>query len=142
MTVRVAESIFVTAPSCPFYKHPAGTLSPWGNEALPLLESLASRGGFELEHAAVTYHTFFPLHAAAGDKGYARSSASCRTTRRHLVSHFLLSPSALAPLLHTSHAHLNPCSAPSYAGMKVTSTTYRRTSWRTATLGSRGTNAL
>ena len=66
-----ASPSFFDPPSCPFYKHPAGVFSPYGDESLPLLRSMAeNKGDFDKDHVAKSYHDFFSIHGAAGDKGY------------------------------------------------------------------------
>jgi hypothetical protein len=66
-----ASPSFFDPPSCPYYKHPAGVFSPYGDESLPLLRSMGSNGGnFDKDHVAVSYHGFFPGHGEKGDKGY------------------------------------------------------------------------
>mmetsp|Transcript_29798 Transcript_29798/g.65111 ORF Transcript_29798/g.65111 Transcript_29798/m.65111 type:complete len:393 (-) Transcript_29798:225-1403(-) len=42
--VQSNQPEFFDPPSCPFYEYELGELSPYGDEALPLLESMASRG--------------------------------------------------------------------------------------------------
>ncbi|EFJ53080.1 hypothetical protein VOLCADRAFT_102702 [Volvox carteri f. nagariensis] len=42
---REATPEFFPEPSCPFYKHPYGSLSPYGHELIPLLRSMAENGG-------------------------------------------------------------------------------------------------
>ena len=41
------EPAFFEPPSCPFYNYEPGRLSPYGDEALALLESVVKRGGIE-----------------------------------------------------------------------------------------------
>ncbi|GFR43427.1 hypothetical protein Agub_g4508, partial [Astrephomene gubernaculifera] len=51
---------FFPEPSCPFYKHPFGSLSPYGHELVPLLQSMAENGG-ELDaekYSEALYHYF------------------------------------------------------------------------------------
>ena len=36
---------FYPNPSCPFYSYPVGALSPYGDELLPVLESLVQENG-------------------------------------------------------------------------------------------------
>ncbi|GAB9469471.1 Adp-ribosylation/crystallin j1 [Globisporangium polare] len=48
---------FFNPPSCPFYSYPSGALSPYGDEVLPLLQDVATRGEFDpVEFGTVSYH--------------------------------------------------------------------------------------
>ena len=40
---------FYTPAICPFYNYTVGRQSPYGDEALPLLLSMAEKGHFDLE---------------------------------------------------------------------------------------------
>lgn len=47
---------FFTPPSCPFYNYESGALSPYGDEVLPLLQDVATRGEFDpVEFGQVSY---------------------------------------------------------------------------------------
>ena len=66
-----ASPAFFDPPSCPFYKHPAGVFSPYGDESLPLMRSMASNeGNFDKNNVAESFHRFFSTHGEKGDKGY------------------------------------------------------------------------
>lgn len=41
------DPVFHEPPSCPFYQYPLGALSPYGDEVLPLLDSLVRSGGWD-----------------------------------------------------------------------------------------------
>ncbi|KAE9026263.1 hypothetical protein PF005_g6084 [Phytophthora fragariae] len=56
---------FYEPPSCPFYSHESGALSPYGAEISPLLKDVAERGEFVPEEFAMTSY-----RAAKADKGY------------------------------------------------------------------------
>lgn len=48
---------FFSPPACPFYEYKSGALSPYGDEILPLLQDVATRGEFNApEFALVSYH--------------------------------------------------------------------------------------
>lgn len=48
---------FFSPPACPFYEYSSGALSPYGDEILPLLQDVATRGEFNApEFALVSYH--------------------------------------------------------------------------------------
>ncbi|GIL77586.1 hypothetical protein Vretimale_6819 [Volvox reticuliferus] len=57
---REATPEFFPEPSCPFYKHPYGSLSPYGHELIPLLQSMAENGGEldEKKYAEALYSYF------------------------------------------------------------------------------------
>lgn len=67
-----ASAAFFPTPSCPFYKYPAGVLSPYGDESLPLIHSIANQGDFVREHAAHTMFDFFAKYPTVEgeSKGY------------------------------------------------------------------------
>ncbi|TMW60403.1 hypothetical protein Poli38472_000445 [Pythium oligandrum] len=44
---------FHEPPACPFYQYESGVLSPYGDEVLPLLEDVATRGAFVPEEFAL-----------------------------------------------------------------------------------------
>ncbi|KAF1313278.1 Adp-ribosylation/crystallin j1, partial [Globisporangium splendens] len=47
---------FFNPPSCPFYTYESGALSPYGDEVLPLLQDVATRGAFDpVEFGTVSY---------------------------------------------------------------------------------------
>ncbi|GLC50720.1 hypothetical protein PLESTB_000412000 [Pleodorina starrii] len=57
---REATPEFFPEPSCPFYKHPFGSLSPYGHELIPLLQSMADNGGEMDENKyAEALYTYF-----------------------------------------------------------------------------------
>ncbi|KXZ52342.1 hypothetical protein GPECTOR_10g975 [Gonium pectorale] len=59
---REATPEFFPEPSCPFYKHPFGALSPYGHELIPLLTSMADNGGELDEHKyAEALHRYFTV---------------------------------------------------------------------------------
>lgn len=55
------NSAFFPTPSCPYYNYPFGSLSPYGDESLPVLKSLSmqSEGTFSAEHLAQAYLDFY-----------------------------------------------------------------------------------
>ncbi|GLI62947.1 hypothetical protein VaNZ11_005801, partial [Volvox africanus] len=59
-TSRETTPEFFPEPSCPFYKHPYGSLSPYGHELIPLLQSMAENGGEldENKYAEALYSYF------------------------------------------------------------------------------------
>ncbi|KAG2439498.1 hypothetical protein HXX76_004852 [Chlamydomonas incerta] len=60
MTAAAPE--FFPEPSCPFYQHPFGALSPYGHELIPLLQSMAANGGEFDEHKyAEAFYTYFTV---------------------------------------------------------------------------------
>eukprot|EP01034_Spumella_vulgaris_P036503 gene36503-45016_t len=61
---------FFSPPSCPFYNYPAGVLSPYGDESIPLLRSISSAGEFDFDNAAETSYKFFKTYPDASEKGY------------------------------------------------------------------------
>ncbi|RYH13652.1 ADP-ribosylglycohydrolase family protein [archaeon] len=67
------NAAFFPTPSCPFYNYPAGVLSPYGDESLPLMHSIASQGDFVHDHAAQTMVDFFSTYpnVEGESKGYA-----------------------------------------------------------------------
>eukprot|EP01031_Cornospumella_fuschlensis_P027511 gene27511-33230_t len=67
------NAAFFPTPSCPFYSYPAGVLSPYGDESLPLIHSIASKGEFVQDHAAETMADFFSTYpnVEGQSKGYA-----------------------------------------------------------------------
>ncbi|CEL94525.1 unnamed protein product [Vitrella brassicaformis CCMP3155] len=53
------EAAFYSSPSCPFYKYPKGSLSCYGDEATPLLHSIARQGkDFHLDTFAEDFFTW------------------------------------------------------------------------------------
>lgn len=64
------SGLFFSPPSCPFYNYPAGVLSPYGDESLPLLRSISNEGGFHREAAAEEMFQFFQSYPLEGSKGY------------------------------------------------------------------------
>ena len=65
------SAIFYPTPSCPFYNYPKGVLSPYGDESLPLLRSIAREHRFEFEKVCEEYHSFFSVYGSEEGKGYA-----------------------------------------------------------------------
>lgn len=55
---------FYPKPACPFYQYQLGALSPYGDEQVPLLRHLASRGpaGFDSDGFAQESATFFKTY--------------------------------------------------------------------------------
>lgn len=69
--VGAADPVFFGTPSCPFYSYPLGVFSPYGDEALPLLHSMAESGAFDKEKASKAMYEFYKTYTDTGDKGYA-----------------------------------------------------------------------
>jgi hypothetical protein len=61
---------FFDPPSCPYYNYPLGVLSPYGDESIPLLRSVASFGGFDTEDLSNQYFSFFKTYTDSEPKGY------------------------------------------------------------------------
>eukprot|EP00198_Chlamydomonas_reinhardtii_P008706 XP_001698043.1 predicted protein [Chlamydomonas reinhardtii] len=58
--MSAAAPEFFPEPSCPFYQHPYGALSPYGHELIPLLQSMAANGGeFDEAKYAEAFYTYF-----------------------------------------------------------------------------------
>ncbi|GMH44933.1 hypothetical protein BSKO_12890 [Bryopsis sp. KO-2023] len=47
---KIGSPEFFEPPSCPFYKYDSGNLSPYGDEVLPLLESVVEQGRLDPHH--------------------------------------------------------------------------------------------
>lgn len=62
---------FFSPPSCPFYEYPFGVLSPYGDESIPLLQSIASVGEFHVQSASEAMFNFFRDYTDSSSKGYA-----------------------------------------------------------------------
>ncbi|KAK9812894.1 hypothetical protein WJX72_005338 [[Myrmecia] bisecta] len=53
---------FFEPPSCPFYQYPTGALSPYGDEIVPLLQSVAANGGLDGAKATQACYEFFKTY--------------------------------------------------------------------------------
>lgn len=49
---------FFEPPSCPFYTYESGKFSPYGDEIIPVLRSMATEGALNFEHAAATSYEY------------------------------------------------------------------------------------
>jgi hypothetical protein len=65
-----STSNFYHTPSCPFYKYPAGELSPYGGESIPVLRALAKSGGLNAEVLGDEYASFFSTYDKEDVNGY------------------------------------------------------------------------
>jgi len=61
---------FFNPPSCPYYQYPSGSLSPYGDEALPVLRSLSDRGYYHFEDICQSYFNMFSVYENASANGY------------------------------------------------------------------------
>ncbi|KAG2501895.1 hypothetical protein HYH03_000393 [Edaphochlamys debaryana] len=57
--LTAAAPEFYPEPSCPFYQHPFGSLSPYGHELIPLLRTLADEGKVDEDKYAQAIHRYF-----------------------------------------------------------------------------------
>lgn len=65
------EAAFFPTPSCPFYTYPAGELSPYGAESLPILQSLSEVGSYDRDQVANQLYESLRVYPEEGSKGYA-----------------------------------------------------------------------
>lgn len=74
--VQLAEKVgdssplFFSPPSVQWYTYPAGVFSPYGDESLPLLRSIAEKGEFDLEDASEKMFNYFKDYPNAEVTGY------------------------------------------------------------------------
>lgn len=64
------QVIFFSPPACPYYNYPTGVLSPYGDESLPVLRSLASVGSFDRNQVSEEMVNFFTDYTTMDTKGY------------------------------------------------------------------------
>lgn len=58
-----ARVIFHSPPSCPYYSYTFGALSPYGDEVIPFLRSIAQEGSFSSEAAAEASYNYFKAYS-------------------------------------------------------------------------------
>lgn len=59
---RGGSPAFFNPPACPFYTYEAGSLSPYGDEIVPFLRSMATEGEFVPQSAATASYEFFKTY--------------------------------------------------------------------------------